>query len=96
MHGDVGAAVNQCARNIGRERTLVREFPQRRGLILIAGGSSCQALHVQLGMGRTERALNQRRLQARQRAGAAQQPYAHRSCHPDGFSLTRVVKARAH
>jgi len=41
-------------------------------LILITGRCASQALHVELRMGGTQGALDQRRLQAREGAGAAQ------------------------
>ena len=39
-------------RQIGRERALVGQLPQRRGLIAIAGGGPRQACDLELGMGR--------------------------------------------
>src|SRR5687768_11039467 len=95
MHDDVGLVGPESFGQVGSECAFVGELPQRRGQIAIARRRAGRALNLDSRMRVSERTSDERGLQARERTGAAQQSYAHRSCQPEGFRIARVANARA-
>src|SRR5262249_28693899 len=100
---EIRAALEQRVREIGGERALVRQGCEGRRVVAIAGRGARQQVDVEVGELRLQGARDEHGLQTCQVARAAEQPYAHKSSHPNGRSssrnsnwrLRRAMSARA-